>query len=94
MITREQFIAAYRAELMAPPVMAWVVDPIRLERFMATVAETLASTRGSGSWSHDGPVAAKVWRALGLPGKPTLKALRALPTESDDRSSRVPGGAA
>ena len=78
MITREAFLVEYRKRLIAG-FQGWTSVPGKLERFMDAVRETLEGPRSP--WSFDGPVTVDTWRALGLPGRPSLKALRALPAE-------------
>jgi hypothetical protein len=48
-----------------------------LQSFLASVRNTLTGPRAT--WNHDGEWATAAWRSLGGKGKPTLKALRALP---------------
>lgn len=75
MATKAEFLAAYRAALLDD--YAWARSEDGLSRFMAAVEKTLA---GPGAyWTHGTPMVAKVWRSLGLKGRPTLKALRELP---------------
>lgn len=76
-MTRKQFLAGYRAALIAG--YAWAADADKLARFMQGVEDTLAGT--SNRWHHKGPAVTATWRGLGGKGVPTLKALRALPAE-------------
>jgi hypothetical protein len=75
-MTKEQFLTAYREQLKAT--YAWARDDAaKLERFMASVRNTIS--HGVSTWVHDGEAVTAAWRAIGGKGKPTLKALRALP---------------
>lgn len=74
-MTKTQFLEKYRAALVAQ--CAWARDRVRLERFMDSVEVTLR-TEGN-PWNHHSEIAKNVLRALGFKGKPTLKAMRALP---------------
>ena len=74
-MTRAAFLAAYRRGLVAWA--PWAQDTGKLDRFMESVAETISTTRKT--WIHDGPTTINAWRAIGGKGRPTLKALRALP---------------
>lgn len=73
-MTREEFLAAYRAALV--DAYMWASDDAHLSRFMDSVQRTL---NGASAWNHDGDAVVTAWRAIGGKGKPTLKALRALP---------------
>lgn len=73
-MTREKFITALRAELLAH--YAWTADRDKLDRFMDSVRATL---RGDSSWCADGAAARTAWRVIGGRGRVSLKALRALP---------------
>lgn len=77
-MTKTAFLQAYRAELARYP---WAADPERLARFMRVCAGTIATPvdLSEGHWNHDGDAVTAAWRAIGGKGKPTLKALRALP---------------
>ena len=72
-MTKQAFLAAYRAALVAYP---WAADAARLDKFMASVAATIEGPHAT--WNHDGDAVTAAWRAIGGKGKPTLKALRAL----------------
>lgn len=77
-VTRADWLAAYRAELIAR--YDWATAPsARLARFLTSVEQTLAGE--ATTWNHDGVAVTAAWRALGGKGTPTLKALRALPVE-------------
>lgn len=76
-MTREQFIEAYRAQIIAS--YAWAKKPEKLEKFMASMANTL--TGEVTTWSHEGKSTEAAWKQIGGKGKPTLKALRALPSK-------------
>jgi hypothetical protein len=76
MLTKTALLAAY-SELLAR-VFPWArEDPARLARFMASAERTLRTE--AKTWNHDSPTIGVVWRSLGGKGKPTLKAMRALP---------------
>ena len=75
---KARFETALGAELMAR--YDWARDPKRLHRFMESVARTI---RGEcWTWNHDGEACAAAWRSIGGKGKPTMKALRALPEKA------------
>lgn len=76
-MTREQFLTAYRADLMAR--YAWANTPVKLERFMKSVVRTISTE--AKTWHHDSPSTHAAWRAIGGSGRASLKGLRALPTE-------------
>lgn len=73
-MTRTAFLTNYRTELLAR--FAWAQDAAKLDRFMASCAETISTTRAT--WNHDGDAVTAAWRIIGGKGKPTLKALRTL----------------
>lgn len=73
-MTRSQFLTAYETELKAR--YSWTSDAPKLARFLEGVAMTL---NGGSMWCHDGEAVTAAWRFIGGKGKPTLKALRALP---------------
>lgn len=73
-MTKTAFIVRYEQELVAR--YPWTKDAAKLTRFIQTVADTLA---GGAGWQHEGDAVTAAWRAIGGKGKPTLKALRALP---------------
>lgn len=72
--TKSDFLAAYERELFLR--YEWTKDEPKMLRFMASVKATLT---GANTWAHDGEAVVLAWRAIGGKGKPTLKALRALP---------------
>jgi hypothetical protein len=74
-MTKKQFLTAYRADLYVR--YDWAKDTAKLDRFMSSVERTITTV--ANTWNHDSDSARAVWRRAGLPGKPTLKALRALP---------------
>ncbi len=73
-MTQSAFLSAYEAELLAR--YEWPFIPGKLASFLASTEATL---NGASSWSHDGEAVTAAWKAIGGKGKPTLKALRALP---------------
>lgn len=75
-MTRTDFIRQYGRELILKG-YAWTHDAVKLERFLASVLTTLETDHNT--WDHNGDAVTAAWRALGGKGKPTLKALRALP---------------
>lgn len=75
-MTKVSFLEAYRAALVAT--YPWAADVTRLNRFMASCVWTLEGP--SATWNHDGEAVTAAWRAIGGKGRPTLKALRALPS--------------
>ena len=75
MSTKAAWLAAYRARL---EVYGWAREPEKLERFMASVRETITTDRAT--WNHSSSdMGREAWRDVGCKGKMTLKALRALP---------------
>ena len=75
-MTREKFIAAYRAFAVAN--YAWTADAAKLDSFLSDSVEPTLSTERT-LWIWDGPGSKAAWKAIGGKGKMTLKALRALP---------------
>jgi hypothetical protein len=74
-MTKTQFLADYRASLLAT--QAWAGVEATLDRFMQSVERTIRTE--AKTWNHDSPLADKLWRAAGNKGRATLKGLRALP---------------
>lgn len=74
-MTRDAFLAAYERQLVAT--YEWAADVEQRARFMDKVRETLTTDRSP--WAYDGPCTTAAWREIGGKGKPTRKALRALP---------------
>lgn len=73
-MTKQAFLTAYRQSLLAR--YPWAQNNDKLERFLSSCEVTL---NGGSSWNHDGDSVVDAWKAIGGQGKPTLKALRALP---------------
>ncbi len=73
-MTRAAFLAAYSSLLQAA--YAWATGD-KLARFLASCDASL--TGPLATWNHDGDCVRDAWRAIGGKGRPTLKALRALP---------------
>jgi hypothetical protein len=73
-MTKDKFMAAYRAELLAQ--YPWASNPEKLSRFMASVWTSI--TTNKATWNHDGDAVRAAWHTIGGKGKPTLKALCAL----------------
>lgn len=76
-MNRTAFLTAYRAALLSR--FAWAQDTAKLDKFMASVQTTVSTS--AATWNHDGDAVTAAWRSIGGKGKPTLKALRALPAE-------------
>jgi hypothetical protein len=80
-MTKTQLIADYRSAILdlasREPDMQWAFVDARLQRFMSSVETTIRTNRAP--WNHNSNILAHVWRASGLKGRPTLKAMRALP---------------
>ena len=74
-MSKSVFMAMYRAELLLR--YAWAANEDKLARMLSSVHATLTGTEAT--WNHDGEAVVAAWRAMGGKGKPTLKALRALP---------------
>lgn len=73
-MTKAAFTAAVLDGIKAYP---WSADAARLDTFKTKLAETLST--GRAAVAIDGPAFVAAWRAIGGKGKPTLKALAALP---------------
>jgi len=77
-MTLSAFLAAYKALLLAN--MPWAQqDGAKLDRVMGSTRATLTTTQAT--WNHTGAMAKAAWKQIGGKGKPTLKALRALPRD-------------
>jgi hypothetical protein len=74
-MTKTAFLQAYRSELEVR--YDWAGDNTKLDRFMSSVETTITTT--TSTWNYDGDAVTSAWRKIGCKGKPTLKALRALP---------------
>jgi hypothetical protein len=59
--------------------MAWALDEKKLDNFMESVERTINSQTRC-TWNVYGDAATAAWKFIGGKGKPTYKALRALPT--------------
>lgn len=79
-MTRQAFLKAYEAMVVAKFGNAWASDQAKLDHFMIAVEATLAGPHIK--WAWDGTGSLEVWRQIGGKGKLTLKALRALPVEA------------
>ena len=69
------FLTFLRAEISAR--YAWAQDVAKLDRFVSHMRETIHGDKNLVNLDGDAVTAA--WRAIGGKGKPTYKALRALP---------------
>ena len=76
MTTKTAFLDALSTEIIATREWA-VTEPKRLERFMGATKDTLESPHNVVA--IDTPAFTVAWRAIGMKGKLTYKALRALP---------------
>lgn len=75
-MNKKAYFAELEKGLAAYP---WAQDPAKLERYMKVARECL-EPEGSGiSFEIKGVAAMAAWRAIGGKGKPSYKALRALP---------------
>jgi hypothetical protein len=74
-MTKQNFMDKYRA--LCASTYDWAQDAARLDRAMELVRVTLTTDRAP--WNHNGECVTLAWRAIGGKGKPTRKALRALP---------------
>jgi hypothetical protein len=74
--TKAAFKRELRARLLAT--YEWAKDSAKLDRFMAGVDETINTDKNKVSL--DSPMCMQAWRAIGMKGKPTYKAVRALPS--------------
>lgn len=72
-LTKTAMRAAWLTELQQFP---WFADPVKRENFSASIDRTLA---GGQTCMIDGPACIAAWKSLGGKGKPTYKALHALP---------------
>lgn len=75
MTTKSEFLEEYRRNIIAR--YTWAEDSEKLERFMESAMETI--TTELTTWDKEGDAVNRAWRAIGKKGKPTYKALRALP---------------
>jgi hypothetical protein len=73
-MTKENFLAAYRAELVSS--YAWAADTAKLDRYMVSVTNTINGPEKS--WIAEGAAVCVAWQKIGGNGQPTLKKLRAL----------------
>jgi hypothetical protein len=74
-MTKAAFLEAYRAEIISR--YEWAKDTAKLTAFMLSVKHSIEGT--SSQWANSGEALMAAWRAIGGKGKPTYKALRALP---------------
>jgi hypothetical protein len=71
---KQAFMQAMEMELRVR--YGWAADEARLAKFLTSVRQTLD---GGMTWNKDGDAGLAAWRAIGGKGKPTYKALQALP---------------
>jgi len=74
-MTKTELLAAYRADLLER--YAWAVNINNLDRMVSSAERTIRTT--AATWHHNGISMSAAWRRLGGKGRPTLKAMRALP---------------
>ena len=74
-MSKQQFLEKYREQLLLT--YAWAGNSVKLAKFMDGVRETLFTNKRI--WSIEGEAVVTAWKSMGGKGKPTLKALRALP---------------
>lgn len=74
-MSQASFLATYRDILYAR--YGWAQDDSKLALFMISVQRTIEGPEKT--WNHDGDAVTATWCIMGEKGKPTLKALRALP---------------
>lgn len=74
-MTKNAFLAAYRKQLLAR--YPWAQDPAKRARYMASVAGSLLGAENT--WHPAGEAVTAAWRDIGGKGKPSFKALRAMP---------------
>jgi hypothetical protein len=81
MLTKTSLLATYRSNLLAyHGPTSWVHDPAKLDKFMADVEATVRGPKNLVTFDlRAGSALMAAWRSLGGKGKPTYKALRALP---------------
>ncbi len=87
MTTQAAFTAAVLDGVKAYP---WSADAAKLSTFKAKLAETLST--GRAVCAIDGPAFVAAWRSIGGKGKPTLKALAALPAADVESCGSSFGG--
>lgn len=78
-MNKTAFLAELDREIEIYP---WAFDKERKARFMALARESVES--GRNLVAIDGPAVVKAWQAIGGKGKPTYKALRALPGHEEE----------
>ena len=75
MLTKTSFLHKYEQAIISTH--PWASDDTKRAKFMEAVRMTL--TTDKCPWQHQTALVTSVWKSLGGKGKPTLKALRALP---------------
>lgn len=91
-MNRTAFVKEMTARLIAAG-YAWTADPVKLATYIDAMNTTIAPDSTRNPWAHDGAIAQAAWKAIGGKGKPTLKALRALPNACPKGLDMVEGGA-
>jgi hypothetical protein len=76
-MTKNRFLYAYRITLQEA--YPWAMDAAKLNRYMDSVASTIGD--GANTWNASGEAMQAAWKEIGMKGKATLKALRALPID-------------
>ena len=74
--TKETFLRIYREEILKLYGHSWAKDTDRLNKFMESVRITI--TTQANTWNNDSIATNRAWKRLGMKGKATYKALRAL----------------
>lgn len=74
--SKAKFLEVLERELEIYP---WAFDQQRKARFMGVARQCIEADSGQYTLAIDGPAVVKAWQAIGGKGKPSYKALRALP---------------
>jgi hypothetical protein len=74
-MTKTQLFSLYKERLHAE--YLWAKDATRLNKYLDSFWQTI--TTEANTWNNDSFVLQAIWREQKLKGKPTYKALRALP---------------
>lgn len=76
-MTKQTFLDALRREILAR--YAWAGDAAKLERYMAAAARSCGLGDAGQRATINGDAWRAAWSAIGGKGRPTYKALAALP---------------